>query len=150
VLRHPDLNALLNDLLSFAERMLAEHGEFYPFGGSIVAAGKHVSVGAKRSSDRPKSQELIDIMTNAFRSQASKEGFVLRAFASTFASFRRGRSTRQTRFSSPWSARTGDAVDVFVSYAQVPDGEFSYGEVFASERTPTMFLVQQDKDLTKH
>jgi hypothetical protein len=72
VLRHPDLNALLNDLFPFTERMLAEHGEFYPFGGSIAAAGKHVSVGAKGSSDRPKSQELIDIMTNAFRSQASE------------------------------------------------------------------------------
>jgi hypothetical protein len=27
---HPDLNQLLNSLLPFAERMLAEHGELFP------------------------------------------------------------------------------------------------------------------------
>ena len=70
--RHPDLDALLNDLLPFAERMLAEHSEFYPFGGSITSDGQHISVGAKGSSDQPKSRELIDIMTNEFRSQASE------------------------------------------------------------------------------
>ena len=69
---HPDLDALLNDLLPFAERMLAEQGEFYPFGGSIAPDGKHISVGAKTESDRPKSKELIDIMTAEFRRQASE------------------------------------------------------------------------------
>jgi len=45
--RHPDLDALLNNLLPFAERMLREHGEFYPFGGSITPDGRHISIGAK-------------------------------------------------------------------------------------------------------
>jgi hypothetical protein len=64
---HPDLNALLNDLLPFAQRMLTEQNEFYPFGGSIASDGKHMSVGAKGESDHPKSKELIDIMTVEFR-----------------------------------------------------------------------------------
>lgn len=68
----PDLDALLNDLLAFAERMLREQGEFYPFGGSITADGERISVGAKGSSDHPPSRELIEIMTDAFRRQAAE------------------------------------------------------------------------------
>jgi hypothetical protein len=52
--------------------MLREHGEFYPFGGSITPDGRPLSVGAKGTSDQPTSQELIDIMTNEFRRQASE------------------------------------------------------------------------------
>lgn len=68
---HPDLDALLNDLLPFAQQMLAKHGEFYPFGGSITIEDKHVSVGAKGESDHPKSQQLIDLLTQAFRRDAT-------------------------------------------------------------------------------
>ena len=39
----------------------------------------------------------------------------------------------------------GDAVDVFVPYAQLPDGGFSYGELFACERTPTLFVQQHQQ-----
>jgi hypothetical protein len=68
---HPDLDALMNDLLPLAEQLLAKHREFYPFGGTIASDGRHVSIGAKTESDRPLSKELIDILTEAFRTDAS-------------------------------------------------------------------------------
>jgi hypothetical protein len=39
----------------------------------------------------------------------------------------------------------GDAVDVFVPYAQLPDGTFTYGELFACERTPSLFVPQHQE-----
>jgi hypothetical protein len=33
--------------------------------------------------------------------------------------------------------RENEAVDVFIPYAQLPDSEFTYGQMFASRRTPT-------------
>jgi hypothetical protein len=36
----------------FAERILAEFRELYPFGGKIMAEGEHISVGARVSSER--------------------------------------------------------------------------------------------------
>jgi hypothetical protein len=146
--RHPDLDALFNDLLPLAERMLSEHGEFYPFGGSITPDGRHISVGAKSSSDRPKSHESIDIMTNAFRSQASEGKIRAAGICFDVRIVPPGQVDKTNAIQLALEREGGDAVDVFVPYAQLPDGEFSYGELFASERAPTMFLVQQNKDLT--
>jgi hypothetical protein len=136
---HPDLNALIDDLLPFAQRMLAEQSEFYPFGGSIASDGKHISVGAKGESDRPKSKELIDIMTAEFRDQAA--GGRIRAAGICF----------DVRVVPPGQIdktdaiqlaleRENESVDVFIPYAQLPDGTFTYGEMFASQRTPTLFV----------
>lgn len=140
--RHPDLDALLNDLLPFAERMLAEQGEFYPFGGSITPDGRHVSVGAKGSSDYPKSRELIDIMTNEFRSQASEGKIRAAGICFDVRVVPPGQADKTDAIRLALEREGGDAVDVFVPYAQLPDGEFTYGELFACERTPTLFVQQ--------
>lgn len=140
--RHPDLDALLNDLLPFAERMLAEQAEFYPFGGSITPDGRHISVGAKGSSDHPKSQELIDIMTNEFRSQASEGKIRAAGICFDVRIVPPGQVDKTDAIQLALERKGGDAVDVFVPYAQLPDGEFTYGELFACERAPTFFVQQ--------
>jgi hypothetical protein len=136
---HPDLDALMNDLLPLAERLLDEHEEFYPFGASIASDGKHISVGAKGESDHPKSKELIDMMAESFRCQAS--GGQIRAAGICF----------DVRVVPPGQVdktdaiqlaleREGEAVDVFIPYAQLPDGKFTYGDMFASKRTAEFFV----------
>lgn len=142
--RHPDLDTLLNDLLPFAERMLAKHGEFYPFGGSIRPDGERISVGAKGSSDRPKSQELIAIMTDSFRAQATQGKIRAAGICFDVRVIPPGQADKTDAIQLALEREGGDAVDVFVPYARLPDGEFTYGELFACERTPT-FFVQQDQ-----
>jgi hypothetical protein len=137
------LNALLNDLLPFAERMLAEFGEFLPFGGSITANGQHVSVGAKGSSERPKSQELIDIMTNAFCCEAAEGKIRAAGICFDVRIVPPGHAEKTDAIQLALERDGGDAVDVFVPYALLPDGEVTYGELFAAERTPTMFVQHQ-------
>jgi len=143
--RHPDLDALLNDLLPFAERMLAEHSEFYPFGGSITSDGQHISVGAKGSSDQPKSRELIDIMTNEFRSQASEGKIRAAGICFDVRVIPPGQIDKTDAIQLALERKGGDAVDVFIPYAQLPDGAFTYGELFACERTPTLFVQQHQR-----
>jgi hypothetical protein len=145
VARHPDLDALLTDLLPFAERMLAEQGEFYPFGGSITSDGRHISVGAKASSDHPKSQELIDIMTNEFRSQALEAKIRAAGICFDVRVVPPGQVDKTDAIQLALEREGGDAVNVFVPYAQLPDGQFTYGELFACERTPTFFLQQHQQ-----
>lgn len=48
---------LLNDVLPFAKRMLAEFGEFHPFGGMLTSAGELVQVGADVGKDLPSGRE---------------------------------------------------------------------------------------------
>jgi len=143
--RHPDLDALLNDLLPFAERMLAEQGEFYPFGCSITPDGRHISVGAKGSSDHPKSQELIHIMTSEFRDQASEKKIRAAGICFDVRVVPPGQVDKSDAIQLALEREDGDAVDMFVPYAQLPDGKFTYGELFACERTPTLFVQQRQQ-----
>jgi hypothetical protein len=143
--RHPDLDALSNDLLPFAQRMLAEQGEFYPFGGSITSDGRYISVGAKGSSDHPKSRELIDVMTTEFRSQASEGKIRAAGICFDVRVVPPGQIDKTDAIQLALEHEGGDAVDVFVPYAQLADGEFTYGELFACERTPTLFVQQHQK-----
>ena len=140
---YPDLNALMNDLLPLAERLLAEHGEFYPFGGSIALDGKHISVGAKTKCDRPKVRELIEIMTDNFRSQASEAKIRAAGICFDVRVIPPGQVDK-TDASQLALERKNEAVDVFVPYARLPDGKFTYSEMFASPRTPT-FIVAHAK-----
>lgn len=136
---HPDLDTLMRELVPLAKRFLAELGDFYPFGESIRSDGQHVSVGAKGESDRPKSEELIELMTANFRSQAL-EGRIRAAGICFDVRVVPPGQVDKTDAIQVALERENEAVDVFIPYAQLPDGEFTYGEMFASHRTPTFFL----------
>jgi hypothetical protein len=141
---HVDLNALFDELLPFAKRMLAEQGEFYPFGAYITGDGRHVSVGAKTESDRPKSKDLIDIMATNFRSEAL-EGRIRAAGICFDVRVVPPGQVDKTDAVQVSLEREGEAVDVFVPYAQLPDGDYSYGETFACHRTPEFFVQPHAK-----
>jgi hypothetical protein len=67
---HPELDALFNTLLPFAQTMLREHGEFYPFGATMTTSGEIRHVGAKmEDDDHPPSQPLIDLLIETFKKQ---------------------------------------------------------------------------------
>jgi hypothetical protein len=140
---HPDLNALSNDLLPFAQRMLAEFGEFLPFGGKITADGEHVSVGAKGSSEPSKSKELIDIMTDTFRREAAEGKIRAAGICFDVRVVPPGQVDKTDAIELSLEREGGDAVEVFVPYALLPDGEVTYGDMFESTRTPTMFVQPQ-------
>lgn len=57
-----DLDELLNDCIGFAQKMLAKHGEFYPYAGAIGADGQIQKIAAlpdDLTDDRPKSADVI-------------------------------------------------------------------------------------------
>jgi len=53
----------MNAILPLAEKMLREHGEFYPYGGYMQTSGEIVDVGAgEPDTDYPKSKDLIYVL----------------------------------------------------------------------------------------
>ena len=58
----------MNDLLPFAKRMLADHGEFYAFGGTLQANGNIVWSGA--DVEDLGSSPLVFALEASFRGQA--------------------------------------------------------------------------------
>ena len=64
---------LVDELLPFAEKMLSEHGEFFPFGAHITADGKIEFDAASDGSEHPLSNTIIQLLHDAM-AQGAKTG----------------------------------------------------------------------------
>jgi hypothetical protein len=65
-----DCEALLEAAKPYAERLLQQQGEFYPFGYAMRSDGQMVAVAADDERDRPPSSDLIQLLKDAFRQGA--------------------------------------------------------------------------------
>lgn len=61
----------MRELLSFAQKMLNEHGEFHPFGGYLDASGAMVHVGVQSSHGRLDSRQKVALLVNSFEKLAA-------------------------------------------------------------------------------
>jgi hypothetical protein len=61
-----DTEALMNAVLPFAERMLTQHGEFFPFGAAMKPNGEIVNVAGYDGRERPASNDLIELLNDGF------------------------------------------------------------------------------------
>ena len=69
-----DCEKLVDAVLPFAQQMLVEYGEFYPFGGYMKSGGEILSVGAKiESNDTPQSTDLLEVLRDSF-SESARNG----------------------------------------------------------------------------
>src|SRR5258706_10131147 len=62
---------LMNAMLPLAEKMLRQHGEFYPYGGYMKPDGTIVEIGAADpDTDHPKSKDLIYVLRSSLQEMA--------------------------------------------------------------------------------
>jgi hypothetical protein len=135
---HPDLDALLNVLLPFAQEMLAKRGEFLPFGASMSQDGE-IAMAAASLSDPQTPEQLLRTLEDGLRTRASASE--IRA-AGVCADVRiRHPDTDQV--SDAIQARLehaeGEAVDVLLPYRKKLFGRLTYGEPFAEPGSGTIF-----------
>lgn len=64
---------LMNEAIPFAEKMLRQHGEFYPYGYIMKPSGEIALVAGYDGTDRPKSQTIIDLLIEGFKKDAALE-----------------------------------------------------------------------------
>jgi hypothetical protein len=72
------LHQLLAYCTDFAQIMLQDSGEFYPFGAVLSPEGAVVAAGGYDGNEYPKPQEIYRLITEAFVSEA-KSGKILGA-----------------------------------------------------------------------
>ena len=77
-----DAEKLLDSLLPFAEQMLQQHHEFFPFGAHMAPEGKITLDGASDGTEHPPSQELIELLRQAHQRDAKAQK--LRACATIY------------------------------------------------------------------
>jgi hypothetical protein len=137
---HPDLDKLLDALFRMAEMLLTKQGEFYPIGGIIWPNGEIQHVGAKIEGDeQPPSQSLIELLTETFKNSATDGKLRAAGICYDVLTVPPGKHQKQDALCCSLEHCLGDAVDVFKPYVKTEDGNFQFGEIFATKRTPQFF-----------
>jgi hypothetical protein len=131
---------LMNAILSLAQNLLRDYGEFYPYGGYMKPDGEIVHIGVKdEETDHPKSNDLLHLLRDSFSAMA-KAG-ECKVTAIVF----------DVRVNLPDTDKKGDAiqicldhvdgysVEVFFPYEIIESGRVIYGAIFANKGKSEIF-----------
>ncbi len=133
-----EVEDLMNELIPFAQKMLAEHGEFFPFGGVITSKGEIIHVGVSDGNEKPPSQKLIELMVEGFRAKAKTGEY--RATAILFdVKVQIPESKEKTdAIQANLDHIDGYSVEVFLPY-KIEKSGVTYGEMFAQKGKSDIF-----------
>jgi hypothetical protein len=136
---HPDLDQLLNVALEFAQKMLKQHGEFFPFGASMALDGKITMDGATTGKEKPPSQELLDLLSESYTERANKGELRAAAVCADVRVPPPGSEAKTDAIQVGLEHANGEAVTVFLPYQKGWFGRVRYGNLFASARDRQFF-----------
>jgi len=81
LMAHPDMDALLHESRQVAKHLLDQFGEFIPFGIMMAPDGKITHVSGDTGDERPRSQDVIELLRNAFADGAANRQYRATAIA---------------------------------------------------------------------
>ena len=134
-----EAEAVMNAGIPFAQKMLAEHAEFYPFGFAMTAKNKVVPVAPSAPAEHPASQQLIDDLAAAFRAGASSREYKSTALFVDVRVQPPGKTEKTDAVQVGLEHVSGYCVDVFFPYSRDARGKVTFGDVFASQRAGVVF-----------
>jgi hypothetical protein len=117
-----DVDGLLNAVLPFSEKMLADHGEFFPYGAAVSGDGEMRMLSAWTGEEQPPSDVLLDQLYDGVRAVASDTR------AAAFVSDVRIRELDSDAVCVEMEHREGVALIVLRPY-RLSDGAVEYGEL---------------------
>lgn len=133
-----EIQELLGALLPHAERMLSEHGEFYPYAMTLDSDGAIDSVAPAIESDDPDVSDVLVALHNGLREQAAEGSIRASGIAAdvTLTDPDSGETTDAVQLELDHA--DGDAVDIYVPYETAGDG-IKFGELVAAEGREPVF-----------
>jgi hypothetical protein len=137
-----EIQELLNFLLPYAERMLSQHGEFYPYAAALGSDGELNAVGTDLDDDSPDVGELLLALHQGLREQAAEGEIRASGIAAdvTLTDPDSGETTDAVQVELDHVE--ADAVDIFVPYETEGEGEgegIKFGELVAAEGREPVF-----------
>jgi hypothetical protein len=126
-----DAELLMNDLLPFAQRMLRDHKEFLPFGGSMKPDGTIVWEGAYDGREQPPSEDLIELLRDSHSQHAQSKSIRACATLYDIRTIPPGRSEKQDAIACAIDHESGYSVVVIFPYHFDSAGELRVEDPFA-------------------
>jgi hypothetical protein len=140
---HPDLNIIFHQLVTFAQRCLAERGGFLPFAASMDTDGKVNMLGADVGPEEQHNPApaMIRLLTGGLALQA-KSGRIRAAGICFDALYRAGGPADDKPSDAIQCALehdSGESLNVFLPYQKSPVQPNVYGKAVASRRVAEFF-----------
>jgi hypothetical protein len=137
-----EIQELLNFLLPQAERMLGEHGEFYPYAAAVESDGSIEPVAAAVQTADPDVGDILVALHSDLREQAAEGSIRASGIAAdvTLTDPESGETTDAVQLELDHA--DADAVDIYVPYASGADG-VTFGELVAAEGREPVFSVDR-------
>jgi hypothetical protein len=124
---------LMNAMLPLAEKMLRQHGEFYPYGGYMARDGTIVDVGAgDPDTDRPSSRDLVYGLRTALEELARTKKCKAAAIVLNVSVNLSGTNRKSDAIQICVEHEDGYSAEVFFPY-QILNDDIVYGDTFAQE-----------------
>jgi hypothetical protein len=136
---HPDLDTLLNPLLSFAQEMLAKRGTFLPFGMSIKADGGFGMAAGYTGEESPEPGAIIDLLVQGFQMHAATGGIRAAGICVDMRVFPPGKTEKTEAICAQLEHAEGECVDIYLPYRKGRFGRFKFGQLFAGSRDSRIF-----------
>jgi hypothetical protein len=133
-----EIQKLLNFLLPYAERMLNEHGEFYPYAAALASDGELSAIGADVDDDSQEVSEVLLALHVGLRERAAEGEIRASGIAAdvTLTDPDSGETTDAVQVELDHAE--ADAVDIFVPYETEPEG-IKFGELVAAQGREPVF-----------
>lgn len=133
-----EIQEILNFLLPYAERMLNEHGEFYPYAAALGADGELNAVATDVDDDSPDVGEVLLALHVGLRERAAEGAIRASGIAAdvTLTDPDSGETTDAVQVELDHA--DADAVDIFVPYETEDEG-IKFGELVAAEGREPVF-----------
>jgi len=133
-----EIQELLNYLLPFAERMLEEHGEFYPYAAAMAADGEVSAVAAGTEDEHPDVGDVLVELHALLREQAAEGSIRASGIAAdvTLTDPDSGDTTDAVQVELDHAQ--GDALDVYVPYERAGEG-VKFGELVSAQGREPVF-----------
>lgn len=129
---HPELDTIFDEMLTQSQDLLRKYGEFFPFGRTMSTAGEITHVNAiPDNSDRPPSQDVIDLLEQAYQEQIRNGEIRAAAISLDVRVVPPGQEKEADAICVRLAHENGEAVDVFQTYRKGLLGRVKFGDIFA-------------------
>lgn len=137
-----DCEELMNAALPFAEKMLSEHGEFFPYGGAMRPNGEIVSVAGYDGREQPPSSDIIRLLKEAFVEGANNGSYSATALVYDVRIVTSEGDEKEDAIAVSLNHRDGYSVIVMFPY-RLNGGDVVFGDALAEAGEADIFPPHQ-------